>query len=120
MARTIEIAPEDKVYVRSDLFPAGRTEEGHVHEAYCLYVIVERLDGHRLRHFESFSCDKFVEEYDEKYGEISRWVCIREQAEAEVGRLVSNIEAAGVLNMDYWEEVDPRYGSEYYCIKHDC
>lgn len=120
MANTREITPEDKVYVRKDLYLAGNTEEGHPFEAEGFYVVVERLDGHRIAHNFFFEGAKWEEQYDPEYGDISTWADIREEAQAKAEEVVRNILAYGKLNLDHWVEIDPAYGSAYYCICNNC
>ena len=115
-----ELTPEDKVFVRSDLYPAGRTEEGHPFDAEGYYVVIERLDGHRIRHFMFYEGCKFVEQYDPDMGDISGHRDIREDAKTKAEDLAHDIVAYGQVNLDHWSECDPAYGSPYYCICNNC
>ena len=108
---TRTLTPEDKVFVWADLYDAGVTEDGTHYSADVYYIIIERLDGHRIAHNKrwftapgSVSPDGFM-----FFGDL------REEMKAEAEAVVSHIENKGVIDLDYWDEIDPRYGSDYYC-----
>lgn len=115
-----ELTPEDKVFVRSILYPAGITEEGHDFEAEGFQIVVERLDGHRIVNGHLFEGAVWVDDFDPEYGDTSYWGDIREEAKAKAEDVIQDILATGVLNLEHWMEADPRYGSSYYCICNNC
>ena len=104
---------EARVSVACDLYLAGRTEDGEDYHAESYYVVVERLDGHRLAHFKTFpGC---IRHEDQDCGYVG-FQDVREEAKADADNLVAAIEDVGSINDDHWAEVDPAYGSAYYCI----
>lgn len=102
-------------YVASDLFDAGRTEDGTPFIAEVYFVEMENAAGRRFRHDATFSgVEVMVDEYEGGTYFADR----REEAKAKVERLAVRINAAlkdgtGV-DLSFWEEVDPAYGSDEY------
>jgi hypothetical protein len=101
--------------VVSDLFNAGRTEDGTPFIAEIFYVVMENAAGRRFRHDATFSgVEVLVDEYEGGTYFADR----REEATAKAERLAARVNAAiktgrGV-DMDLWDEVDPAYGSDEY------
>ena len=109
------INAEDKVYVRCEHYPAGRTEDGDEYEAQGFVAIIERPDGQRLAHFKLYEGVNRISVDDPECGPYTFFSDIRKQAKFEANKLVDNIKKVGVVNLKYWGEVDPAYGSDYYC-----
>lgn len=65
-------------------------EEGGYYEALVFYVVVEDVDGKRLRHFRSF------------------------EDEAEAEALRQAIVLKDKIDQKYWSEIAPAYGSDYH------
>jgi len=101
--------------VASDLFDAGRTEDGTPFIAEVYYVILENAAGRRFRHNATFSgVEVLVDDYEGGTYFVDR----REEATAKAERLAARVNAAikagrGV-DFDLWDEVDPAYGSDEY------
>lgn len=101
--------------VISDLFDAGRTEDGTPFIAEIFYVVMENAAGRRFRHDATFSgVEVLVDEYEGGTYFADR----REEATAKAERLAARVNAAiktgrGV-DLALWEEVDPAYGSDEY------
>jgi hypothetical protein len=101
--------------VASDLFNAGRTEDGTPFIAEVYFVEIENAAGRRFRHDATFSgVEVLVDEYEGGNYFVDR----REEAAAKAECLTARVNAAlktgrGV-DMDLWQEVDPAYGSDAY------
>ena len=102
-------------YITSDLFDAGRTEDGTPFIAEIFYVVMENAAGRRFRHDATFSgVEVLVNEYEGGTYFADR----REEATAKAERLAARVNAAikagcGV-DLALWDEVDPAYGSDEY------
>jgi hypothetical protein len=101
--------------VASDLFNAGRTEDGTPYIAEIFYALIENQAGRRFRHNATFSAvEVIVDEYEGGTYFANR----REQAAAKAERLTVRVNAAlkagEALDTGCWEEVDPAYGSDEY------
>ena len=109
----IVINEENRVYVDCAIFSMGADEFGTDYTAESYFVVVERLDGHRLAHFHDFvGC---IRHEDHEAGYVG-FEDIREEAKAKADDLVDSILAVGSINDDHWSEFRPAYGSAYYCI----
>ena len=101
---------ESKIYVRSTIFYPSKDKFGDNEEAVCYNVIVERLDGHRLEHQRVF--------YGVLSGQTEKgypiYTDVNRQALSDAKQLACDIENVGVIDDVYWNEIDSRYGSEYY------
>lgn len=109
------------VGVGSDLYCAGRTEDGEEYIAEVFYVCVEFTNGVRMRHNQTFrSVERTQETDDEGYGMVF-FKDLRVEAEAKAQRLADRVKAAleegRVLDAAYWNEMDPVYGSPAYLGK---
>ena len=101
--------------VGSDLYQAGRTEDGQFYIAEVYFVEMENEAGRRFRHIATFNgvevsvCDYSGETY---------FLDCREEATAKADRLAARVNAAlkagkGV-DMALWDQVDPAYGSDEF------
>jgi hypothetical protein len=102
------------VEVGSDLYVAGRSDDGTDYTAEVYLVIVEFADGQRWAHSRTFpGCN--VEQDEEGY---SHFGDIRVAAEADASRLADRVRAAltagRVLNDAHWNDYYPVYGSRPY------
>jgi len=100
-----------KVEVRSDLYLAGKTEDGEDYTAECYYVTIERSDGKMYAHNEIYYGAK-REETENGY---PIFLDYREDAKIHVDYLKNRIKGREEINLDYWSLMEPSYGSEYYC-----
>jgi hypothetical protein len=89
--------------VRSDVVSLGRHwEDGEEMIGYVGYVVAEDPAGRRWAHNRSYT-------HQEPEG-----------AEAQADVLCQRIEAAGgKINLAYWTEIDPAYGSRAYQVLDD-
>ena len=103
------------IIVTSDLFNAGRTEDGTEFHAERYLVWAGDIDGTRYEHNSCFNGVK-VHPNEEDGG--SFFEDVREdaiaQAEKLAARVRAHIEVGGGLDMQYWREIDPVYGSAAY------
>lgn len=104
-----------QVSVVSDLFEAGRTEEGRPFIAERFSVqLVAVATGRRWAHKILISGVE-VEHGDE--GEVY-FLDVRADAAARMERLAASVRdrlaSGGRLDADFWVEVDPVYGSSEY------
>ena len=99
-------------YVTSELYQAGRRDDGTPFIAEVYFVQAEYPNGERLDHHARFrGCDVTVDDEDG----YSHFADIRPQAEARAGRLLNRIlEGGGAINRAHWSEGRPVYGSEAY------
>lgn len=100
--------------VASDIYCAGRTEDGDEYTAEAFFVLFEDAAGRRWRHHLTFAgcvagCD------DEGFPTFAD---IRDEAKAKAKRLADRINrhlrTGGSLNAVCWEETFPAYGSAAY------
>jgi len=112
MAKRI-LNEEDTVSVVCDLYLAGHTEDFQEYHAECYYIVIQRLDGHRISHFMVF--DGAIRHEDADCGYVG-FQDVRKEAKAKADDLVARIMQAGVVDLDHWRECEPAYGSAYYCI----
>lgn len=106
---------------RSDLYIAGRTEDGDEITGQAFYAYVELADGTRYAHNKSF-CDTAWEDYD--FGDLDMGDCPAGcyqrddgEAEAQCAALVETIKAAGKINVTHWNLVEAAYGSDAYLVE---
>jgi len=96
----------------SDVYVAGRTEDGERYTAEVYYVQAEDERGNRWAHYAHFKgCETG---YDEEYG-IPTFKDVRPEAMAQAQHLLDRIvEAGGILDLNHWTETRPCYGSAAY------
>jgi len=107
-----------QVSVTSDLYVAGRTEDGDAYTAEAYFVMAEAEDGSRLFHSVAFrGCEA---RWDAEEG-FAYFRDIREEtrgrAQALADRISVHLAAGGRLCEDHWVEGDPAYGSEAFQAK---
>ena len=96
--------------VASDLYQAGYGDDGHPYIAELYYVVIQYQDGRTFRHKSTFAGAVLrVDHEDGEYFED-----VRESALAEAERLAERVRSKGAVDFQYWDEVDPAYGSEAY------
>lgn len=98
----------------SDLFDAGKDNDGQVFAAEVYYVVVENGAGRRWASYDRFRGARRV--VDEE-----GWVGfddLREEASAAAEALSAATDrvlaSGGKLSLEDWYEVDPAYGSKVY------
>lgn len=96
--------------ITSDLYVAGRTEDGFDYTAEVYFITATNARGDRWRHASSFPGCK-TEQDDEGYTHFGD---IREQAQKEAQTLITRMQARGVINLQHWREDRPVYGSNAY------
>ena len=101
-----------EVFYRSDLYEAGRSEDGEVVLGEAFYVVVELEDGRRFAHEAAFRSVSWVACEDADIG--GYYDCDVEGAEAKAARLADRVAAAGEVDLAHWSEIDARYGSVAY------
>lgn len=90
-----------KFSVQSDLVQVGtHFEDGEPIIRQCFYVRAEAEDGRRWVHQRSFCTAQGPADPE------------TDMARAEM--LCSRIEEVGIIDLRFWDEVDPRYGSPAY------
>lgn len=98
-------------YITSDLYQAGRQEDGVPFIAEVYFVQAEFADGRRLDHQARFPGCKV--EHDEEG--CPHFADTRDDAQLAAGRLLDRIlQAEGAMNPAYWREGRPVYGSAAY------
>lgn len=97
--------------VVSDLYLAGRTEDGEDFTAEVYYVVAEDERGNRWAHVSRFAGAEASRDEDGFW----HFADVREASVAEANRLCARIEAAGgVINHAHWSSMRPAYGSAAY------
>ena len=100
---------EYQVEVGSTLYKAGLTEDGDTYIAECYFVAIQYADGSRYQHQVTFPGAEYSED---EFG--FGFIDIRDAAKAKAERLAQSVRQADGINFQYWEEVDPAYGSDAY------
>ena len=96
--------------IGSDLYLAGQTEDCEDYIAERFFICAEDQHGNRWSHQKSFPGAKRWEDRD-SFG----YEDIREEAKALAESLLEKIRRAGAIDLDYWNEDRPVYGSAAYC-----
>ena len=98
----------------SDLFDAGRTNDGERFAAEVYYVGVENGAGRRWASYDRFYGARRVVDDEGWVG----FDDLREEASAAAEALASAtrrvLESGGKLSVEDWYQVDPAYGSKAY------
>ena len=99
------------VYVTSELYNAGTTEDGQVFSAERYLVVAEAANGARHSHITYFNgCEVRC---DDQHG-YTAFVDIRTEAMARAELLAYRVRAAGTIDLTFWDEMQPAYGSAAY------
>ena len=105
----------DTVEVGSDVYIAGRDEDGYDFTAETYHVSVTNTYGDRLRHRTTF---KGAVAHETEYGVGQAFEDVRPQALAQATRLADRVRAAlaagQALNPALWQQDRPVYGSDAY------
>lgn len=106
-----------ETFVTSDLYVAGRTEDGEDYTAEVYLVVVGFADGTRWAHKHTFPGCK-VEEYDDGEQWGTCFNDIRASAKMEADHLCFRVEqavkAGKALDDSCWYDYYPEYGSSAY------
>jgi hypothetical protein len=98
--------------VISDLYNAGKTEDGEDFTAETFMVLAEDENGNRWAHNRSF--EGCIVHIDLECG-MTHFEDIREAARAHADRLLARILESGRVDLDsHWSERRPCYGSAAY------
>ena len=97
------------VYYASDLKDYGRTEDGTPFIGEVFYVIVENVRGDRWRLQHQWDGVR-VEQWEEG----PMFIDTRPEVRARLDKLVANIKSGNTINMMYWHQTNPAYGSDAY------
>jgi hypothetical protein len=99
------------ISVASDLYDAGRDDDGYPFIAELYYVVLQYEDGRTFRHNATFLGDEL--EVDDEDGMVYH-NDVRTEALAKAEHLAERVRQAGTVDFQYWEETDPAYGSDAY------
>ena len=100
--------------VASDLYQAGYGDDGHPFIAEAYFVEIQYEDGRRFRHERTFLGARRI--IDDEDG-VVYFQDVRDQSQAQAEQLAERVRRGGI-NFQYWEEMDPAYGSEAYINQH--
>ena len=103
------------IEITSDLFNAGMSEDGEYYTAEMYFITATRKDGKCLAHNQRYHSARAVDNGDG----CMFFVDNRKEILPIVEALCSRIKASGVIDDTYWTEIEPSYGSEYYCKVHN-
>lgn len=97
--------------IRTDVVQVGSCpEEGSPVYSEIYYVVAETEDGSRYAHFHAFREMEWIIDFDLEFG--GYWDSTNSLPEAQ--KLLSRIENAEKINLDYWIPIEPVYGSQAY------
>ena len=93
-------------FVRDWVVSLGQDECGGIVEGIVYHVIVEDDMGARWAHHKAFASHEAATTPE-------GFTCARhiEGAPEKAERLANRVDAAGVIDLEFWEPVEPRYGS---------
>jgi len=104
------------VLVDSEVYVAGKTEDGHPYIAERYFVLAEDMPGNRWSHEKTFAAVRI-----ERGEECDSFINVRAAALAAAERLCAKIDrhlaAGGDLDFKYWRATEPAYGSDAYMEK---
>lgn len=105
--------PTYHAYMGSDLVNFGADADGRPFIAETYYVVIENADGRRYRHEARFpGAERYLIDGEPCFADL------REPAIYAATLLAGRINAALAigqrLNREYWDEIDPAYGSLEY------
>jgi hypothetical protein len=101
--------------VGSDLYVAGRDEDGQDYTAELYFVTATAADGTRYRHGTSFPGCSVERDCDDDGYPITCFMDIREFAIEEAQRLIDHIEqTGGKIDLLRWWPMESVYGSAAY------
>jgi hypothetical protein len=107
-----------EVGIASDLYEAGKTEDGRPYITESYYAVVTSPKGRRWASTERFP--GALPYFDEEDG-IYRFEDIRGEAQKAAEQIVISanavLEAGSKLNQLDWTEIDPVYGSIAYVMQ---
>ena len=98
-----------EIYYRSDLKDYGATEDGARFIGEVYYVVAEDDHGNRWQHNRQVDGVKVYSHEDN--------ICfedVREEAKELCENLISCIKSTDHINLSYWNELPPVYGSKAY------
>jgi hypothetical protein len=96
----------------SDLYTAGMCDDGTPFIAEQFYILATDETGRRWRHNAIFNGCRVMSGEDG-----CMFIDIRTNAVVRATQLLMRIEAAGgVIDMQYWDETYPEYGSDAYMM----
>ena len=100
----------------SDLYEAGRTDDGQPFIAERYFAQLEDANGRRWRH--RVAANGAINLGHDENGEGPFYGDNRQDAQAKIGKLVARVvahlAAGGSVDFDHWYEIDPAFGSEEY------
>jgi hypothetical protein len=97
--------------VASDLYQAGYGDDGHPFIAEVYYVVIQYQDGRTFRHQSAFAGAQ--RQVDDEDG-VVYFEDVRASALTEAECLAERVRSKGAVNLQYWEEDEPAYGSDAY------
>lgn len=102
------------VDINCDLYEAGVDECGTPYSAECYSIHLRHISGKQLAHEVIFyGCKTFRSEEG-----FDLFTDYRKEAKEDVERLYDKVIDAGKVDLAYWVEIEPSYGSDYYCEKY--
>lgn len=107
----IQSALNADIEVVSDLYEAGRRDDGHPFIAERFFVQLTFPNGERFRHYMSWNGCAVSWDYMDG---VNHFEDIRPAATAAAERLAGRVRSAGIFDDQHWYEVDPVYGSDAY------
>lgn len=75
-------------------------------------VWVTLRDGKRYEYTRAFPGLRWVEDFEAEFG--GYYENTHDESKAAAAKVAAMVRAKGVINLDYWREIDPAYGSEQY------
>lgn len=98
------------LFVASDMVNAGLQDDGTPYISETFYVMLEDAHGNRYKHYHLFPATVVTKDED---GE-TLFISDKKQAEERAAQLLSRIKSRGKINMNFWRQGRPVYGSAAY------
>lgn len=102
--------------VVSELFSAGRNEDGEEVLGHIYSVLAEDKTGRRFSHID-YVKDTVRKKCDPDESDCGSYWCLVLDAEQQVENKKKSLLLSENMILTDWLEVEPRYGSEAYCQK---
>lgn len=111
----MELTNDMTVEVLTELYDAGYSCDGHPYSADVYYIAVRTKSGRVFIHDTAvfFTAQQV---YDEDG--VAHFTDNRKEKLAKAEKLRDAIQASGKINLQYWTEGEPSYGSDAYCDKY--
>lgn len=110
---TTTTQPTYYAYMASDMVNFGQTCDGRPFIAETYFVVAENANGRRYRHAARFpGAERYLVDGEPRFADLREPAIYAATLLAE--RVNAALTAGQKLDRQYWDEVDPAYGSAEY------